>query len=172
MGIQARNPHEEDEENGLTASGEPIDEAYDGGVQPATLTDIDHIAIVVEDLAEAIAHHRDLFGVLVSDREELHGEGAEVAFLEVGGSTIALIAPLNDDSEYAEFLAEGGPGLHHVAYRVDDLVAALAQLADVGAELIDDEPQPGPRESKVAFVHPDSVSGVLVQLVERSAPSA
>jgi methylmalonyl-CoA epimerase len=168
MGIQARNPHEdEDEEGGRGVGGQPIDEAPDGGQPDAILTAIDHVAIVVEDLGEAIAQHREAFGVLVGDREDLHDEGAEVAFLDVGGSTIALIAPTSDDSEYAEFLAEGGPGLHHIGYRVADCDAALEALREAGRELIDEEPVPGPRGSRVAFVHPDGAFGVLVQLVER-----
>jgi methylmalonyl-CoA/ethylmalonyl-CoA epimerase len=168
MGIQARNPNEdEDEQDGRGVGGEPIDEAYDGGVSASMLTAIDHVAIVVEDLGEAIAEHRDAFGVLVGDREDLHDEGAEIAFLDVGGSTIALIAPTSDDSEYREFLDEGGPGLHHVAYRVADLDAAMEALREAGRELIDEEPVAGPRGSRVAFVHPDSAFGVLVQLVER-----
>ena len=167
MGIQARNPNEDDEESDVTASGEPIDAAYDGGVGAALLREVDHVAIVVADLAEAIAEHRERFGVLVTDREELHDEAAEVAFLEVGASSILLIAPTDDDSEYAEFLAEGGPGLHHLGYRVADCAAALEALAEAGAELLDEAPVPGPRGSKVAYVHPDAAAGVLVQLVER-----
>jgi methylmalonyl-CoA epimerase len=167
MGIQARNPNEEDEERDDALSGEPLDEAFDGGQPAALLTAIDHLAIVVDDLSEAIAQHRESFGVLVGDREDLHDEGAEVAFLDVGPSTIALISPTSDESAYAEFLAEGGPGLHHVGYRVADCAAALEALREAGAELIDEEPVPGPRGSLVAFVHPDSASGVLVQLVER-----
>jgi methylmalonyl-CoA epimerase len=166
MGIQARNPNEDDVD-GNDASFGPLDEAYDGGVGTALLTAIDHVAIVVDDLGEAIAQHRDAFGVLVGDREDLHDEGAEIAFLDVGGSTIALIAPTSEDSEYATFLAEGGPGLHHIGYRVDDCAAALDALREAGRELIDEEPVPGPRGSTVAFIHPDSAYGVLVQLVER-----
>lgn len=166
MAIQARNPNEDDEDGNDAILG-PLDEAYDGGVDAAVLTAIDHVAIVVEDLGEAIAQHRDSFGVLVGDREDLHDEGAEAAFLDVGGSTIMLISPITDDSPYAEFLAEGGPGLHHIGYRVDDIAAALASLSKGGRELIDEESVPGPRGSQVALVHPDSAFGVLVQLVER-----
>ena len=167
MGIQARNPNEDDDEYQTSFSGEPIDEAFDGGLDAAVLTAIDHVAIVVEDLDDAIAEHRDTFGVLVQHREELHDEGYEVAFLEVGGSTIQLISPTSDDSEFAEFLAEGGPGLHHVGYVVDDCAAALAALVAAGREVIDEEPVAGPRGSKVAYLHPDTSFGVLVQLVER-----
>jgi len=167
VGIQARNPNEDEEEREDGSSGQPLDEAYDGGVTGPLLTEVDHVAIVVDDLDDAIATYRDLFGVLVDHREELHDEQVEVAFLQVGGSTIQLIAPTGDDSAYAEFLAEGGPGLHHVGYRVSDCAAALAALVDAGAEVIDDVPQPGPRDSVVAFVHPDSTFGAAVQLVER-----
>lgn len=167
MGIQAKNPNEDDEGNGLGVGGEPIDEAFDGGQGAPLLTAVDHVAVVVEDLGEAIAEHRERFGVLVVHREDLHDEDAEVAFLEVGGSSIALIAPTSAESPYREFLDEGGPGLHHVAYRVDDCAQVLAELADAGHELLDEEPRPGPQGSKVAFVHPDAAFGVLVQLVER-----
>ena len=167
MGIQAKNPNEDDDQFQTSFSGEPIDEAFDGGLDAAVLTDVDHIAIVVEDLDEAIAEHRDTYGVLVEHREEMHGEGYEVAFLVVGGSTIQLISPTSDDSEFAEFLSEGGPGLHHIGYRVDDVAAAVTALASNDREVLDEEPVAGPRESKTAFVHPDSSFGVLVQLVER-----
>jgi methylmalonyl-CoA/ethylmalonyl-CoA epimerase len=167
MGIQAKNPNEDDEGNGLGVGGEPIDEAFDGGQGAPLFTAVDHVAVVVEDLAEAIAEHRERFGVLVVHREDLFDEGAEVAFLEVGGSSIALIAPLAADSPYREFLDEGGPGLHHVAYQVEDCAQVLADLADAGHELLDEEPRPGPRGTQVAFVHPDAAFGVLVQLVER-----
>jgi methylmalonyl-CoA/ethylmalonyl-CoA epimerase len=167
MGIQARNPHEDDEPDGLGVGGEPIDEAVDGGQGAPLLTAVDHVAVVVEDLAEAIAEHRERFGVLVDHREELFDEDAEIAFLTVGGSAIALIAPTSDDSPYREFLDEGGPGLHHIAYRVDACAAVLAGLADAGHELVDDAPRPGPRNSLVAFVHPDTAYGVLIALVER-----
>src|SRR6478609_8815767 len=152
MGIQAKNPNEDDEDFETSFSGQPIDEAFDGGLEAAVLTAVDHIAIVVPDLDEAIAEHRDTFGVLVLHREELHGEGYEVAFLEVGGSTIQLIAPTSEDSEFAEFLAEGGPGLHHIGYQVEDLAAALAALTEAGRTVLDEEPQFGPRESKVAYL--------------------
>ena len=116
MGIQAKNPNEDDEDFETSFSGEPIDEAFDGGLEAAVLTDVDHIAMVVDDLDEAIAEHRDTFGVLVDHREEFHDEGYEVAFLVVGASTIELISPTSEDSEFAEFLAEGGPGLHHIGH--------------------------------------------------------
>lgn len=166
MGIQARNPNEDDEDGNDATLG-PIDEAFDGGLDAPLLTQVDHVAIVVADLDEAVAEHRELFGVLVEHREHLHDEDAEVAFLTVGGSTIALISPTSDEGEYAEFLAEGGPGLHHIGYLVDDCAAALAAYAAAGRDLVDDEPTPGPRESKVAYLDPDATSGVLIQLVER-----
>ena len=168
MGILARNPHEEGEEETSEESGEPVEPVgeidLDDGV---VLRAIDHIAIVVEDLDDAISDHRDLYNTYVEHREELHGEGAEIAFLDIGGSSVALIAPTDADSQYGQFLAEGGPGLHHIAYRVRDIDATLEALAEAGRELIDSEPVRGPRSSRVAFVHPDSAYGVLVQLVER-----
>jgi len=167
VGIQAKNPNEDDDEYETSFSGQPIDEAFDGGLDAAVLTDVDHIAIVVPDLDEAIAEHRDTFGVLVEHREEMHGEGYEVAFLVVGGSTIQLISPTSEDSEFAEFLAEGGPGLHHIGYRVESCTDAIGALTASGREVLDEEPVAGPRQSKTAFLHPDTSFGVLVQLVER-----
>jgi methylmalonyl-CoA/ethylmalonyl-CoA epimerase len=184
MGIQAKNPNEDDEGNGLGVGGEPIDEAFDGGQGAPLLTSHGHRPRGGGGggwWSGCTAVHRRRpcgwakpspstasdFGVLVVHREELHDEDAEVAFLEVGGSSIALIAPTSADSPYREFLDEGGPGLHHVAYRVDDCAQVLADLADAGHELLDEEPRPGPQGSKVAFVHPDAAFGVLVQLVER-----
>jgi methylmalonyl-CoA epimerase len=166
MGIQARNPNEDDEvrEDG---SGEPLEAAEDGGLQGAILNAIDHVGIVVEDLDEAIAEHRDLFGVTVLHREEWHDEDAEVAVLGVGPNAIYLIAPVDDDSPFAEFLAEGGPGLHHIAYGVPDLDAALAALREAGRELLDDEPRSGPGGTRIAFVSPEATYGVLIQLIER-----
>ena len=169
MGIQARNPNEEEEEVDQDLAGEPVEPVvdFDDAVDGVLLTAVDHIGVVVEDLDEAIAAHRDTFGVLVSHREEWFAEDATVAFLGVGPSTIQLIAPLSDESEYAEFLAEGGPGLHHVGYRVADIDAALDALRRAGRELLDDEARPGPAGTRVAFVHPDVTYGVLVQLVQR-----
>ncbi|MFN8017492.1 MAG: VOC family protein [Acidimicrobiales bacterium] len=167
MGIQARNPHEEDELREDDDAGEPIDEAYDGGVEPAVLTAVDHVALVVDDLDEAVADHRDLFGVLVEHRDVWHEDDAEVAVLGVGPSSIWLIAPTSDDSEYAEFLAEGGPGLHHVGYRVADVDEALEALRAAGREVIDESGRPGPGDTRVALVHPDGTYGALVMLVER-----
>ena len=85
----------------------------------------------------------------------------------VGGSTIQLISPTSEDSEFAEFLSEGGPGLHHIGYRVDSASDALAALSGSGREVLDEEPVLGPRQSKTAYLHPDTSFGVLVQLVER-----
>ena len=90
MGIQARNPNEDDQERDEDSSGDPLEPAYDGGVGAPLLTEVDHVAVVVADLAEAIAEQRERFGVLVADREELFDEAAEVAFLEVGGSSIKI----------------------------------------------------------------------------------
>lgn len=167
MGIQARNPNEDEEEREDGSSGQPLDGAYDGGLGEAVLTAIDHVGIVVPDLDEAIAQHRDAFGVVVGHREVDHAEGIEVAQLDVGSSSIWLITPLDDDSPFAEFLDAGGAGLHHVGYRVADLDAALGALRAQGAEILDDEPRTWPGGVKVAYVHPDSMHGVLVQLVER-----
>lgn len=133
------------------------------------LTTIDHVGVAVADLDEAVAFHQRCYGAEVAHREEIDADGVREALLAVGDGYIQLLEPTRDDSPVGRFLAQRGPGLHHVGYRVDDCAAALAHLAAEGARLIDEQPRPGSRGTTVAFVHPKSHFGTLVELVEEPA---
>ena len=130
------------------------------------LTAIDHVAIAVNDLEAAIAYYRDTFGAEVAHREVVERDGVEEALLAVAGSYIQLLTPIRDDSPVAKSLATRGEGLHHVGYRVDDCAAALARVKAEGHRVIDEEPRPGSRGTTVAFVHPKSSFGTLIELVQ------
>ena len=124
---------------------------------------IDHIGIAVADLDEAIAVHRDTYGMPLVHRETIAEQGVEAALLDVGDSHVELLAPLGDDTPVGRFLAKRGPGLHHVAYRVDDVGAALDELRAAGVRVIDEQPRTGIRGSQVAFLHPAASGGVLTE---------
>jgi methylmalonyl-CoA epimerase len=126
---------------------------------------IHHLGVAVEDLDEALATYERLFGAELEHRELVPEQGVEAAAVWVGESRVELLASLGADTPVGKFLAKRGPGMHHVAYEVDDLRATLAHLAGSGAELIDDEPRPGLFGLQVAFVHPDAVHGVLSEVV-------
>jgi methylmalonyl-CoA epimerase len=130
------------------------------------LTEIDHVAIAVYDLDEAIDEHRESFDVWVDHREVLDDDGVEVALIKVADSYIQLLTPTRDDSVLAAFLEARGPGLHHVGYRVADCAATLAALIEAGHEVVDTEPRRGVRGTTTAFIHPHTMFGTLVQLVE------
>jgi methylmalonyl-CoA/ethylmalonyl-CoA epimerase len=129
---------------------------------------IDHIGVAVTDLDAAIALHRDTYGMPLVHRETIADQGVEAALLDVGDSHVELLAALGDDTPVGRFLASRGPGLHHVAYRVDDLAAALDELRAAGLRLIDEAPRTGIRGTQVAFVHPSAAGGVLTELVQPS----
>jgi len=126
---------------------------------------IHHLGLAVVDLDEAIATYKKLFGARLEHRDKLAAQGVEAASVLVGESRIELLAATRPDTPVGKFLAKRGPGMHHVAYRVDDVGAALRDLADAGAELIDSEPRRGLFGLQVAFVHPDAVHGVLTEVV-------
>lgn len=130
------------------------------------LTDIDHVGIAVADLEVAVEEHRRLLGVEPSHRERVEDQGVEEVLFAVGSSYIQLLGALGPDTPVGRSLAGRGPGLHHVAYRVDDLAAALDHLRAEGAHLVDDAPRAGSRDTLIAFVHPRSMGGVLVELVQ------
>ena len=130
------------------------------------LSAIDHTGIAVTDLDEALAFYRDVLGLPLVHRETIVEQGVEAALFDVGDSHVELIAPLGPDTAVARFLAQRGPGLHHVAYRVDDIESALASLSAAGVRLIDERPRTGIRGSRVAFVHPAATGGVLTEIVE------
>jgi methylmalonyl-CoA/ethylmalonyl-CoA epimerase len=127
---------------------------------------IDHVGVAVEDLDAAIALYEGTFRMPVAHRETVEDQGVEAVLLDVGACHVELLRPLGDDTAVGKFLAKRGPGLHHVAYRVDDIETVLHQLRDEGVELIDSEPRVGIRGSRVAFLHPRATGGVLTELVE------
>ena len=126
---------------------------------------IHHIGIAVEDLDEGVTTYERLLGGVVEHRELVPDQGVEAASVLVGGSRIELLSPAGDDTPVGRFLAKRGPGIHHIAYEVDDVGVALRQLAAAGAELVDTAPRPGLFGLQVAFVHPDAVLGVLTEVV-------
>ena len=127
---------------------------------------IDHVGVAVEDLDAAIALYEGTFGMPLAHRETVEEQGVEAVLLDVGACHVELLRPLGDDTAVGKFLAKRGPGLHHVAYRVDDIDAVLAQLTEQGVKLIDAKPRVGIRQSRVAFLHPRATGGVLTELVE------
>jgi methylmalonyl-CoA/ethylmalonyl-CoA epimerase len=126
---------------------------------------IHHLGVAVEDLDEAVTTYERLFGARVEHRDKVAEQGVEAASLRVGESRVELVASLGAETPVGRFLASRGPGMHHVAYEVDDLRSSLADLEREGAELIDAEPRRGLFGLEVAFVHPDSAHGVLAELV-------
>ena len=126
---------------------------------------IHHLGVAVENLDEALATYERLFGAELEHRELVPEQGVEAAAVRVGESRVELLASLGEDTPVGKFLASRGPGMHHVAYEVDDLRETLAHLARSGAELIDDEPRQGLFGLEVAFVHPHAVHGVLSEVV-------
>ena len=132
--------------------------------------DIDHVGIAVEDLEASVELYRTALGVAPTHRERVEDQGVEEVLFPVGSSFIQLLRPIRPDSPVARSLDSRGPGVHHVAYRVRDVAAALDHLRAEGVRLIDDAPRAGSRNTLIAFVHPRSMGGVLVELVqERSA---
>lgn len=121
--------------------------------------------MAVDDLDEALATYARLFGAEVEHRATVDDQGVRAASVRLGSGRVELLEPLGGDTAVGRFLAKRGPGMHHVAYEVADLRAALAELADAGADLIDDAPREGLFGLEVAFVHPDSVHGVLSEVV-------
>jgi methylmalonyl-CoA epimerase len=126
---------------------------------------IHHLGVAVEDLDAAVATYERLFGAELEHRETVQEQGVEAASLRVGSDRVELLASLGEDTAVGKFLAKRGPGVHHVAYEVDDVGEALDELAAQGAELIDERPRRGLFGLEVAFVHPDSVHGVLAEVV-------
>ena len=130
------------------------------------LNKIEHIALAVEDLDAAIAHYRDVWGIEVEHRERVEDQGVEEAMLPLGESYLQLLGPTAPDTTVGKFIAKRGEGLHHIAYEVDDLETALAELKAKGVPLIDEAPRKGGRGHMVAFVHPKGNHGLLVELIQ------
>jgi methylmalonyl-CoA/ethylmalonyl-CoA epimerase len=127
---------------------------------------IDHIGVATDDLDGAVALYEGTLGMPVAHRETVESQGVEAVLLDVGEGHVELLRPLGPETPVGKYLAKTGPGLHHVAYAVDDIEGALGTLKDAGIELIDSEPRVGIRDSRVAFVHPRSTGGVLTEIVE------
>jgi len=139
----------------------PSDQAFAG-----LLTEIDHIAIAVNDLEAAIGWYREAFGAVVAHREVMASDGVEEALLAVAESYVQLITPTRDDSPVAKYLEKRGEGIHHVGYRVDDCGVALDAIKALGGKVLDEAPRPGSRGTTVAFVHPKTSFGTLIELVQ------
>jgi methylmalonyl-CoA epimerase len=132
--------------------------------------DIDHVGIAVEDLEAAVEQYRRAFGIEPTHRERVEDQGVEEVLFAVGTSYIQLLGALGPDTPVGRALASRGPGVHHVAYRVDDIAAALERLREADVRLIDEAPRHGSRDTLIAFVHPRSMGGVLVELVQERPP--
>ncbi len=127
---------------------------------------IDHVGIAVEAIDPALVLYEDSFGLTLVHREIVEEQGVEAVLLDLGENHIELLAPLGADTPVGRFLARSGPGIHHIAYQVSDIEAALEQLQAAGIELIDKQPRIGIRGSRVAFAHPKYTGGVLTEIVE------
>ena len=127
---------------------------------------IDHIGVATDDLDGAIALYEQTLGMPIAHRETVESQGVEAVLLDVGDGHVELLRPLGPETPVGRYLERKGPGLHHVAYAVDDIEGVLGRLKESGIELIDSEPRVGIRDSRVAFVHPKSTDGVLPEIVE------
>ncbi len=133
---------------------------------------VEHIGIATRGLDEALGFWRDALGLEVADVEEVTEQGVRVAMLPVGETRVELLEPTRDDSPIAKFLEKRGAGIHHIAVRVDDIRRTLENLKQSGARLIDETPRVGAGNCLVAFVHPSSAGGVLIELVEHTSENA
>lgn len=129
---------------------------------------IAHIGLAVTNLDDARAFYEQALGIAFTHEETVDAQGVRVGFLPVGDSEIELLEPLSEESPVGKFIAKRGEGIHHICLEVEDIVAAMAQLADQGAQLLDREPRIGAEGKRIAFVHPRSAHGVLIELSEKS----
>ena len=127
---------------------------------------IDHVAVVVQDMEQALAFWRDALGMELHGLRDGPAEKSQVAFLPLPGSEVELVQPTTGDSGIAKYLAKRGPGMHHICLEVDDIDGMMAQLKAKGVRLINEEPRTAADGKKYAFVHPESTSGVLVELYQ------
>ncbi len=149
-------------DRGFDSSAE---EREDGGMT-SLLTEIDHVAIAVHDLEAAIAYYRDVYGAVVDHREVVESDGVEEALLKVADSYVQLLTPTRPDSPVAKYLEKRGEGIHHIGYRVADCAVALESVKAAGGKVLDEHPRPGSRGTTVAFIHPKTTFGTLVELVQ------
>ena len=129
-------------------------------------TRIDHVGIAVASIDDELPAWQERFGMAPSHRETVEEQGVEAVLFDVGENHVELIAPLGPETGVARFIESRGPGLHHVAYQVEDIDTVLAELKESGVRLIDEEPRTGIRNSRVAFIHPKSAGGVLTEIVQ------
>jgi len=127
---------------------------------------INHVAVVVDDMEKALAFWRDALGLDLHERREVPSENSEIAFLPLPGSEVELVMPTTQDSGIAKYLAKRGPGMHHICLEVDDIEAMMVQLRGKNIRLINDSPRVASDGKKYAFIHPESTSGVLVELYQ------
>ena len=127
---------------------------------------IDHIGVAVEDLDAALALYERDYAMTLVHRETVTAQGVEAVLLDVGENHVELLAPTGPDTPVGKFLAKKGPGMHHVAYQVDDIESTLAALKEAGLRLIDEAPRTGIRNSRVAFLHPSTAGGLLTEIVQ------
>ena len=130
---------------------------------------IDHVGVAVEEMDAALQLYRDTLGLPLAHREVVEDQGVDAALLDVGDGHVELLAPLGPETPVGRYLERRGPGLHHVAYAVADIDAELDRLRGAGLRLIDETPRTGIRNSRVAFVHPGALAGVLTEIVEPAA---
>ena len=127
---------------------------------------INHVAVVVEDMDKALSFWRDALGMKLHELRDVPAESSQVAFLPLPGSEVELVRPTTDDSGIAKYLAKRGPGMHHICLEVDDIEGMMTQLKSKGVRLINEEPRTAADGKKYAFIHPESTSGVLVELYQ------
>ena len=127
---------------------------------------INHVAVVVDDMDKALSFWRDALGMELHELRDVPAENSQVAFLPLQGSEVELVRPTSVDSGIAKFLAKRGPGMHHICLEVDDIEGMMSQLKSKGVRLINDEPRTASDGKKYAFIHPESTSGVLVELYQ------
>jgi len=132
----------------------------------SALTELDHVGIAVRDLDAVIDWYQRMFGATVSHRERIESDGVDEALIKVADSYIQLLTPFRDDSPLAKFMERHGEGIHHVGYRVDDCAKVLEQVKEQGARVVDEHPRTGSRGTTVAFLHPKTAFGTLIELVE------
>ena len=131
-----------------------------------TIKSINHVAVVVDDMERSLLFWRDALGMELRELREVPAEKSQIAFLPLSGSEVELVRPTNDDSGIAKYLGKRGPGMHHLCLEVDDLAGMLAKLKSKGIRLINEKPREASDGKRYAFVHPESTSGVLVELYE------
>ncbi len=131
-----------------------------------TIKSINHVAVVVEDMDKALTFWRDALGLDLHELRDVPAEKSQIAFLPLENSELELVVPTTDDSGIAKYLSKRGPGMHHLCLEVDDIEAMLAQLKSKGVRLINEEPRTGADGKRYAFIHPESASGVLVELYQ------